>query len=206
MENRYIYIIFSSTPYRIGRLIRSVTKEPYNHISLSLDEALTPMYGFARRYYNTPLYGGFVRETPARYQIQELTADICLCRLPVNARQYADIESLLVQMEEHKHHYVYNHLSVFGALVRKRIAVKDAYTCVEFCVKILHRLGLDINPKEFYTVCDLQKLLQNYCIYTGKMPQCSLTDDDFFDKQPILSSAAITVRDMLCLLPRHFQK
>lgn len=206
MENRYIYIIFSSTPYRIGRMIRHITKEPYNHVSLSLDADLTQMYGFARRHYRTPLYGGFVRETPARYQIHGATADICLCRLPVSDQQYTDLENLLSRMEENKNHYIYNHLSALSALAHRRIVAKDAYTCVEFCVKVLQRLDLDVDPKQFYTVCDLQKRLQPYCIYTGKMPQNDLTDDHFFAKQPLLSSAAITVRDIFSLIPRCFQK
>ncbi len=206
MENCYIYIVFSSTPYRIGRIIRRITQESYNHVSISLDEDLTKMYGFARRYYCTPLYGGFVRETPARYQVKGVSADICLCKLPVTAGQYADLEHLLSRMEENKSHYIYNHLSALGALVHKRIRVKDAYTCVEFCIKILHGLNLNINPKQFYTVYDLQKLLQSYVVYTGVMPQNTQTDEHFFAKQPLLHSAAVTVRDMFRLIPRCFEK
>lgn len=206
MENKYIYIIFSSTPYRIGSVIRRITREPYNHVSLSLDENLTQMYGFARRHYRTPLHGGFVRECPSRYQIQEKTANICLCKIPVSPQQYADLESLLSQMEENKDHYIYNHLSALGALTHKRIVVRDAFTCVEFCVDVLYKLGLDVDPKQFYTVCDLQKLLQQYVVYTDVMPQSTQTDNHFFAKQSLLYSASVTVRDMLRLIPRCFEK
>lgn len=205
MENFHIYIIFSSTPYRIGRMIRWITREPYNHVSIALREDLKQMYGFARRHYHTPLCGGFVQESSARYQIRGMTADICLCSLPVSAQQYSDLESLLSRMEENKSHYIYNHLSALGALTHKRVEVKDAYTCVEFCVKILHKLGFDVNPKQFYTVCDLQKLLQSYCIYTGKMPQSTQFDENFFAKLPLLHSASVTVRDVFRLIPHYFQ-
>lgn len=206
MENSYIYIVFSSTPYWIGSVIRRITREPYNHVSLSLDEDLNRMYGFARRHYRTPLYGGFVREYPSRYRIQAKTADICLCKIPVSPRQYTDLESFLSRMEENKGHYIYNHLSALSALTRKRIMAKDAFTCVEFCVYVLHELGLDVDPTQFYTVCDLQKLLQQYVVYTGTMPQSTQTDDHFFAKQPLLHSASVTVRDLLRLIPRCFQK
>lgn len=206
MENNYIYIIFSSTPYRIGHMIRRITGEPYNHVSISLDENLTQMYGFARRHYCTPLYGGFVHETSARYLIEKTAADICLCKFPVSAQQYADLEDLFSQMYQNKEHYIYNHLSALSALTHKRIAAKDAYTCVEFCVKVLHGLGLDVDTKQFYTISDLQKLLQPYVIYTGAIPQSNKTDTHFFAKQPPLLSFAVTVRDMFRLIPRCFQK
>jgi hypothetical protein len=67
MQTQYVYIVFSSTPYRIGKFIRRLTREAYNHVSIALDPDLTKMYGFARRYYRTPFYGGFVRESLSRY-------------------------------------------------------------------------------------------------------------------------------------------
>ena len=200
MENFQIYIVFSSTPYRIGRMIRWITREPYNHVSMALCEDLKQMYSFARRHYNAPLYGGFVRESSAWYQIRGTTADICLCSLPVSAQQHNNLQSLLSRMEENKSHYIYNHLSALGALIHKRVEVKDAYTCVEFCVKVLHELDFDVDPKRFYTVCDLQKLLQSYCIYTGKMPHNTQTDENFFAKQPLMHLTIATMRDMFRLV------
>ena len=200
-----IYIIFSATPYRIGSMIRRVTKEQYNHVSLSLDESLTKMYAFARRHYYTPLHGGFVQESPSRYIHNGQSADICLCRLPISQAQFEALKAELAQMYENKELYLYNHLSALTAIAHKRIAVKDAYTCVEFCVKILHELGFEISPNQFYSVGDLQNLLKSYIIFTGPIPQVCEKDAAFFAKQPILSPIVYTLRDMLRLIPRYFE-
>ena len=63
-ETEYLYVVFSATPYRMGKLIRFVTREPYNHVAISTEASLTRMYSFARRFYRTPFYGGFVTEEP----------------------------------------------------------------------------------------------------------------------------------------------
>ncbi len=201
-----IYIVFSATPYRIGRMIRRVTKEQYNHVSLSLDESLTKMYAFARRHYYTPLHGGFVHECPSRYTLNGQSADICLCRLPISQAQFEALKAELAQMYENKERYLYNHLSALTAIAHKRIAVRDAYTCVEFCVKILHELGFDVSPNQFYTVGNLMESLAPYIIYTGQMPQAEEKDKAFFAKQPILPLIVNTLRDMLRLIPRYFEK
>jgi len=83
-----IYVVFSATPYLIGKAIRHVTGQTYNHVSIALDENLAQMYGFARRFYRTPLYGGFVKETLSRYQVNGKATQICVCKLPVTEDQY----------------------------------------------------------------------------------------------------------------------
>lgn len=202
MENTYIYVVFSSTPYFIGKAIRKVTGEQYNHISISLDEGLTQMYGFARRYYRTPLYGGFVRESHARYCPKGVSTDICLCRLPVTREQYTQLKARLAGMYHKKDHYLYNHLSALGALFHKCVKVKDAYTCVEFCVELLHSLGIGLTPGKFYSVEDVRKLLKSMCIYTGKMPTPESEDPEFFAERPVPYPICTTLRELFKLLPR----
>ena len=81
--SNYIYVVFSSTPYKIGKTIRMLTGEKYNHVSISLDAELTQMYSFARRYYKTPFYGGFVKESLSRYQLNQNKATIKICKMGV---------------------------------------------------------------------------------------------------------------------------
>lgn len=200
-----IYIVFSATPYRIGRMIRHVTKESYNHVSISLDERLTQMYAFARRCYYTPLHGGFVHEYPSRYTLNGQSAEICLCKLPISQAQFKVLKAEIAQMYENKEQYLYNHLSALTAIAHKRVAVKDAYTCVEFCVQILHKLAFDISPNQFYTVGDLKKILAPYIIYTGQIPQAEEKNNAFFAQQPIFLSIINTLRDMARLIPRWLE-
>ncbi len=198
---RHIYIVFSATPYFIGKAIRHITNTAYNHISIALDPELTKMYGFARRYYRTPLYGGFTNETLSRFHLNGESSHICICAVPVTTEQYADLETLMEQMHQDKHQYLYNHLSALTTLLRKPLPAKDAYTCVEFCVKILHRLGIGVDPREYYSIKDLLRLLQPYIIYTGIMPVGDF-DAGYFAKKPVPYPALKTICDLLKLIPR----
>lgn len=202
MDQQYIYVVFSSTPYKIGKLIRRVTGETYNHVSISLDKDMTKMYSFARRHYRLPLYGGFVHESRSRYHVNGIRTDICLCALPVTARQHATLSSLLQDMHRKSRFYIYNHLSALGAVIHKPIRARDAYTCVEFCTKILWELGVDIQPDKYYSVGDIQTLLAPYIVYSGAMPEPDSFDEGYYAKNPVRYPTLTTLRDILKLLPR----
>lgn len=202
MDQQYIYIVFSSTPYKMGRLIRRVTKEEFNHVSIALDEELTQMYSFARRFYRLPLYGGFVRESRSRYHVKGSCTDICVCALPVTPRQHLTLSCLLRDMHQKNQFYIYNHLSALGAVIHKPIHARDAYTCVEFCAKILKDLGIDILPDKYYSVGDIKTLLEPFIIYSGTMPEPETYDTLYYAKKPVSRPVYTTLRDMLKLLPR----
>lgn len=102
-----VYIVFSSTPFRMGKLVRQLTGDKYNHISISLDRELTRMYSFARRYYKMPFYGGFVRESVSRYNLDGKTTQVCICAIPVTTSQFEILETQLHTMETNKEHYLY---------------------------------------------------------------------------------------------------
>lgn len=202
MDRQYIYVVFSSTPYKIGKLIRRVTGEQYNHVSISLDKELTQMYSFARRHYRLPLYGGFVHESRSRYHVNGNATEICLCALPVTVRQYATLNNLLQDMHRRSRFYIYNHLSALGAVIHKPIHARDAYTCVEFCIKVLRELGIEIQPDKYYSVEDIKALLAAYIVYSGTMPEPDSFDESYYAKKPVPHPMLTTLRDMLKLLPR----
>lgn len=198
-----IYVVFSATPYKIGKLIRGLTRENYNHISIALDEDLTRMYGFARRYYRTPFYGGFVRESRSRYHLNGKAADIRICRLPVTPLQYQALYHTLEGMHQNQNAYPYNHLSVATALFHHPVKVRDAYTCIEFCVHILHTLGIDLDPDKYYSIGELEQLLRPYTIYTGPMPAPEEYDYDFYAQKPLRQPVVATLSSILTLLRRR---
>lgn len=188
-----IYIVFSATPYRMGRFIRRFTGEDYNHVSISLDRELTQMYGFARRFYRTPFYGGFVKESLSRYHLGGEAATIRVCRLPVTAEQYEHLKQLLETMHAQRQRYLYNHFSAAATILRRPVKLTDAYTCIEFCVQILHSVGIDLDIKKYYTVGDVEKLLRPHTVYTGPAPKPEHPDEEFFAKKPVPYPISTTV-------------
>lgn len=206
MDSRFIYIVFSSTPYVMGKAIRTLTRETYNHVSISLDPQLTRMYGFARRYYRLPLYGGFVAESPSRYIPGEKAANIRVCRLEITPTQYEALENNLNRMYQKREQYLYNHLSAVTSLMRRRVRLRDAFTCVEFCVQTLSNLGFDVDPRKFYSVGDLERLLREYAIYTGPIPLTGDYDEAYYAQRPVSHPTWTTVRSMFALVPRLYAR
>lgn len=202
MQQKYIYVVFSATPYKMGSLIRKTTGQVYNHVSISLSEDFSPMYSFARRYYRTPLYGGFVCESPSRFFVKGKVAQICACKLPITQQQYNTLEAMLTMMLRDSKRYLYNHLSAMGSLVRRPVKAADAYTCVEFCVSILKSLDIDVDPKKYYTTGDLLHMLHRFVVYTGPMHTVEEADSAYYAKKPTPHPVFSTLRDILKLIPR----
>ena len=202
MEQRYLYVVFSSTPYRMGQLIRFLTRAQYNHVSISLEPTLETMYGFARRYYRTPFYGGFVKESLARYHLNGNPSQVRVCRIPVTDGQHTGLEQQLNAMYTDRHKYLYNHLSVIGTPFRRRIPVRDAFICVEFVVDILSAVLSQQVPMGYYSVEQLAKHLEPYVIYQGTVPKAQCEDPDFFSRKPIPHPIYSSIRSITALIPR----
>lgn len=185
MEDKYIYIVFSATPYAIGKAIRRITGDPYNHVSISLDRDMTQMYSFARRYYRLPLYGGFVKESLFRYRLKGQNTQICLCKLPVKAGQFDTLQTLLSGMYQNRERYLYNHLSVLTSPFRRPVKLQDAYTCVEFIATVLSQLALLPEAECYRSVGDLERLLRPYRVYAGPIPDTDDYDNTFFSPRPV---------------------
>ena len=199
---KQIYVVFSSTPYKIGKMIRTVTGEKYNHASIALDENLTQMYSFARRYQKTPLYGGFVRETSARYCRKGKRASMKIYKLDVEDARYEALKQKLEDMYQNKEDYLYNHLSALAVFLHKSIQPKNAYTCVEFCVAVLHDLGLPVNPGTYYSIGDLMTVLEPNLHYTGPIPHACCKDAEYRAKKPLPHPVLSSAKSIAVLLPR----
>lgn len=205
MEEKYLYVVFSSTPYKMGRLIRRVTGDVYNHASIALDESLERMYGFSRRYYHTPLYGGFVRESISRYHVNGKAAQFRVCRIPITQAQHNTLSQLLSDMYAQREHYIYNHFSALGALFHKPVKIKDAFICVEFVVHILHSVGIPLDPNCYYSVDDLEALMRPYEFYTGPAPDTEIIDTTYYAQKPIPHPIITTCCAIFELFDRLFE-
>lgn len=202
MEQRYLYVIFSATPYRMGRFIRCVTGDPYNHVSIATERDLHRLYAFARRYYCTPLYGGFVTEAPCRFHHNGDTAQIALYRLPLTESQWEILQRRLHDMEDSPHRYLYNHLSAALAPFHRKISVPDAFTCAEFTVSILQELGFDFHSDRFYSIGRIAELLEGNQVYRGEFPAPPEENEVFFDPHPLRHPIFASTRDILKLFWR----
>ena len=92
-----VYVVFARTDLKVGRMIRIMTRNRYNHVAISLDGMKT-LCSFSRLYINHPLVGGFVEESPNRY----LLSDKCYIktvRIDVDNKTYAALKERVESMQ-----------------------------------------------------------------------------------------------------------
>lgn len=202
-QQKYLYVLFSATPYRMGRFIRCITGDPYNHVAIATEEDLSNLYAFARRFYRTPFYGGFVREHPCRYRHKGQVSDTRLYRIPLTHRQWDKLQEMLFTMRRQADRYLYNHLSALLAPLHIKVKVRMAFTCAEFAVSVLSSLGFDFDTRHFYTIGDISDRLESYHFYSGKFPVVSQEDAAFFHPHPVEHPLIVSTRDLLRLFWRR---
>lgn len=194
---KYIYILFSATPYKTGSFIRHMLNNRYNHVALSFDEDLSDMYTFSRHHANTPFFAGFVRESFCRYEWKGDFSDIKVCRLAISDRKYEILKKYVQKMLGESDKYVYNYYSAAVTPLHQRIRIRNAYTCVEFVGDLLGLAGFqNIKFGEFHSLQNLEKKCTPYMIYEGSSrtyPAANVwTGDDFQTKMPVSTGLAAT--------------
>lgn len=170
MQNKMLYVVFSATPLKMGSVIRGVTREKYNHVSISFSENLSEMYSYARRHNETPFVGGFVKETPCRYKNKDRVADVFVCALPITTEQFEKVTAVIEQMKSDSDSHRYNMYSAATALISKRVHIPKCMTCIEFVVYILSMVSDKVSANRFYTIEKLRSLLACKEIYSGPFP------------------------------------
>jgi len=169
LNQKHIYIVFSCTGTRIGAMIRYVTRNKYNHVSIALEGELSKMYSFTRYRANAPFVAGFSEESPLRYFCDN--TDVKICSIPVSDEKYNEVFTYIDNIQKNAKRYIYNYLSALLVPTGKKICIPDAYTCLEFGVHILSRYGVieGVSDRSFYNIVDLEKLLESYVAYEGNI-------------------------------------
>lgn len=162
---RNLYIIFSKTDLKTGKMIRVLTHSEYNHCSICLRDDLHEFYSFSRVYYTNPLISGFVIESPCRYTASELTK-LKIVTVPVSDESYARVRDIIGNMREHDEDFVYNFLSLPVYPFGKRFRRDNAFICVEFVGNMLRVAGVKIPLGA--TIGKTEEALKSYPTWEGR--------------------------------------
>ena len=147
------------------------TKDPYNHSSISLNEDLTDMYSFGRKYARFPLPGGFIQECIGKKVFAtHPNTTMIVYELDVTKAQYDEVKRLVQQMIENRKLYAYNLLGVILVALHRERKAYNKYYCSEFVRHILVESGI-VNETELPTICKPMDFLQveGTKIYEGRM-------------------------------------
>lgn len=160
-----IYVIFSATDLKIGKMIRAVTRNSYNHCSICLRDDLSQFYSFSRVYRSNPLIGGFVTESPCRYTLSSRTG-LKIVRVPVTEDIFGRVVQLIHYMREHGDEYVYNYFSAVTYPLGMKYKSRNAFTCAEFTREVLKTAGIDM--PEQANIYKMESALCNYQTTEGR--------------------------------------
>ncbi len=174
MENKYVYVVVSQTGTGISRVIQKLTKEKYCHSSISLDASLLTMYSFGRRYKNTPLFGGFIRESIREGVFQRYpNTEIVVLRFLIEENKYNELQSYLESTYQDKKRYGYNYLGAFFALFHKKVRRKRKRYCSEFVRETLLKFAIcqENELPEVVRPMDFLSIFADKVIYQGDLQE-----------------------------------
>ena len=84
--NYHLNIVASRTPSFLVQIIRLATKFKHNHVSISLNDDLVPLFSFARYNYNSPFHGGFVEESWLRYLYRDNDISVSIYSISITKK------------------------------------------------------------------------------------------------------------------------
>ena len=172
---RKIYIVTTYTGTFLSYLIKKISKSPYAHISLALNEDLSPMYSFGRLNPKTPIFAGFVEENinEGLYEIKKNA----LCRvysLEVDYSKYEKLVQNIMKVNHNRTRYNYDVNALVYLSFNKSREVEYKYVCSHFVADMLYKSDIHIfdkspslvKPEDFYNNYNLnleyEGLLCNY--------------------------------------------
>ena len=170
-KTKKIYIALTQTGTILSRIVKIVTRDKYNHVSISTSEDLSDLYSFGRINPYNPFKAGFVKETPTTGTFARFyKTDALVLELPVTEETYAGIKAELEDMYERREQYHYNYKGLFLAYFGKVKPKKNTYYCSEFAQSILKKYGLGLKKTEAELVCpnDFVNVHGGHIIYIGK--------------------------------------
>ena len=166
-----VLIIMSHTGTILSKMIRKVTGNTYNHVSISMKEDLSEMYSFGRRNPYNAIVAGFVQEHPKRGTFRRFKNTIChILELEVSDESYAIMGDIVKRFYEERMRFKFNFLGILKA--RKKIDYQPTYRkfyCSQFVRYLL--VCAHIVPADFFgkvvTPQDFTRIPGAKTIYEG---------------------------------------
>lgn len=175
---RNLYLMISHTDTGIGRIIRTISHYPYNHVSLSLDSDFRNWTAFARYRQDATFYGGLVSEPVERFLAGGCDTTVRIFKLEITEKKYGKLKRLFSRADQPESGLLYNYFDILAAIFRRRARIPGAYTCLGFACTVL--------KKNYLNIKELNDDLQRYMIYEGSLSELAADSGDrsapYFDK------------------------
>lgn len=174
IATRKLFVMVSRTDTGIARMIRAVTRYPYNHVSLTLDPELRRWYSFARYTQDAPLYGGFICESVERFCAGAVEPQVRVFQVEIPERNARRLEQQL--QHAGRGDLIYNYFDAAAGAIGFRLSVPDCHTCLSFACEVLEQQHLTIR-----SLCDALAPCQIYeGPLTALVPDSGSREDPYF--------------------------
>lgn len=202
MAVRSLYLMISQTGTGVGRMIRVVSRYPFNHVSLSLDPSLRQWVSFARYSENIPLYGGFIAESPERYLASGRDVRVRIFRLEIDENRANRLETLFSQAGSRNSRLIYNTYDAVAGVMGGRIPIPNAYTCLSFACAVLNLSCRSIRELDQHLAPQLcyQGLLSDLATDSG------CREDSYFTPLGMFRGSWNTAKQFMLLSGRIFRR
>ena len=110
-------------------------------------------------------------------------------------------------LEQTSNKYLYNLFSALFFLIHKKIKIDKSFTCIEFTSYTLSKYvpKLRIKDYKFYSIKDLDSLLNKYLMYEGNFimsDKLSWNNDSYLDNTHTFTNYIGVIRNIFILIYR----
>lgn len=167
-----IYIVLTRTSTNLSKIIRLLTRRPYNHISLALDSKLYQLYSFGRRRPKNPFVTGFVREDIKTGFYHYFNDTLCIVyEMEITLEQKAKLMEYLKPFMANPLKYRFNFVGLITCGMHIPFSLKNKYFCSQFVSEALDKSGILSINRDFRLVhpADFIDLLHAKEVYQGRL-------------------------------------
>ena len=166
-----IYVILTQTGTVPARIIKFITKAPYNHTSITCDEGLYEIYSFCRKFKRTPIPAGFVNEPDVGVFEMFNSVPCEVYGFDVTENQYEKYLELITHFKNSSKTYGYNVLGLLALAFGIQIHRKNHFICSQWVAKILTECGIAKFDKDLLLVRpdDFRYLENAKLVYQGDL-------------------------------------
>lgn len=169
---RKIYLLLIRTSTMFSRLIHTMTKSNYTHVSVALDIECKELYSFGRKYPNLMLPAGFIMEDLHKgLFMKNLSAPCALYELVVTDKVYRNLKFELNKMTWNAKQFRYSCVGPLFCYFGVSYERKNHFFCSQFVADILGRVGaLSLNkPPSLYVPNDFTLMPELELVYEGTL-------------------------------------
>lgn len=190
-EQKYIYLILSSSSSIPAKIIKFFTHNKLNHSSISLDDSLTHMVSFGRLKMWNAFYAGMVVEHKDKGFYKKFKDTyIELYRFPVDDEIFEATEEYLDTCIKEKDTYKYNFLGAILSKFHIPLAREKQYFCSEFVAVVFRDCKIRPIARNVHTYHPYYflELPNKELLYQGLLAEYTLSHTDS-EKQLASASA-----------------